>query len=535
MSDTTAVIRHGTIAPAMDGAGWHVAVALCIAALTIPLLLVEVPPILDYPNHLARLWILAVGQSDPVVSTFAEARWAILPNLGVDILVPPLIRLLPVHLAGRLMLAGLEVTLFAGCLAYSRALLGYRSGWALGSALIACNGAFLMGFLNFSLGLGLALLFAAHWLRHREHRPGATLAMAIPGAIALFFCHMAGLFFFLLLVGCREFAMAWDRRPVVLVRGLAWRAAFVLPVLVAPAVLYLLSPLEALDDPPSWSAWSDKVLRATFPMFGYNGWLDVAAAAAILGLLGILAVSRRLLVPLPARLALGVLVALYVVAPFTMKGVSYFDTRFAVMAWILVFAGLTPVRLARWPRQMLALAVALLVVARVGGIAWVWHGYGTELADLRAIMIPIRPADRVLVAAVFPDDAPAYFAQGRQSRWLPDGSATNGHCSALALIERKAFWPPLFANPTQQPVRYLPPFDAIADATGAVPSARMLSANDLAEDERMWFPIWDRWWRYFDWVLLEDPAAVPDLAKVGGGHLDLVAVNPAAALFRVRR
>src|SRR5258708_5372883 len=57
---------------------------LCLVLLA-PLLLVDVPPLLDYPNHLARAVFLAFGASDPLMSQYYAAHWAIIPDLGTDL------------------------------------------------------------------------------------------------------------------------------------------------------------------------------------------------------------------------------------------------------------------------------------------------------------------------------------------------------------------------------------------------------------------------------------------------------------------
>ncbi len=76
------------------------AVLLCVILLA-PLALVDVPPLLDYPNHLARAAVLAFGSDDPVLSRIYAAHWTVIPNLGTDLVLPPLLRVLSIHLAGR--------------------------------------------------------------------------------------------------------------------------------------------------------------------------------------------------------------------------------------------------------------------------------------------------------------------------------------------------------------------------------------------------------------------------------------------------
>ena len=95
------------------------------------------PPLLDYPNHLARAVVLAAGASDPILSRMYAPHWAIIPNLGTDLVLPPLLHLLPVHLAGRIVV-GIAILLpVLGTLAYSRAVFGFALAWPLGSG--ACR------------------------------------------------------------------------------------------------------------------------------------------------------------------------------------------------------------------------------------------------------------------------------------------------------------------------------------------------------------------------------------------------------------
>ena len=78
------------------------ALALLCLILLVPLTLVDVPPLLDYPNHLARAVVLASAETDPILSSMYTPRWAIIPDLGIDLVLPPLLHVLPTHLAGRI-------------------------------------------------------------------------------------------------------------------------------------------------------------------------------------------------------------------------------------------------------------------------------------------------------------------------------------------------------------------------------------------------------------------------------------------------
>src|SRR3979411_2526765 len=69
-------------------AGWPairvlIAAAALLALFSVPIFSTVLPPLFDYPNHLARFWILASGGN-----AFYAVHWAPLPNLAGDLIVP---------------------------------------------------------------------------------------------------------------------------------------------------------------------------------------------------------------------------------------------------------------------------------------------------------------------------------------------------------------------------------------------------------------------------------------------------------------
>ncbi|MEJ0017046.1 MAG: hypothetical protein WDN25_10860 [Acetobacteraceae bacterium] len=133
---------------------WALA-TLCLILLA-PLALVDVPPLLDYPNHLARAVVLASAGADPFLSQMYAARWGILPNLATDLVLPTLLDLLPVHLAGRIIVGIALLLPVLGTVAYSRAMFRIGAAWPMASALVAYNATFLLGFINFTIAIGIA-------------------------------------------------------------------------------------------------------------------------------------------------------------------------------------------------------------------------------------------------------------------------------------------------------------------------------------------------------------------------------------------
>jgi len=509
---------------------WALLVAGC-ALLLWPLMLVDMPPLLDYPNHLARAFILAQGDRDPVLAEMYAARWAIIPNLAMDAILPPLIRVLPVHVAGRLVIALALLLPVAGGILYSRALFGRCSLWSLGICLATANGLFLLGFMNFQLSVGLALVCAAAWLHWRERYPAAVAAFGALAAGALFLGHLMGLLFFALLVGCHDAARLFElRRDRQLAMQAVGRVLVLMPAAAVAIGLYSASPFGAEATQIAWGPLDQRLVRA-LPFFGYDLAADLACTALVLGVLAVLLWQRRLRVPRSSAILLAILAFLAVFAPLEFKGTGYVHARFAVMLSFMLFAAVRPVGLSRRAAWPIAAALAAIFLIRQAETAMVWHAHAQELAELRRVTASMPPGSRVLTAAVDMDEATEgrFGFLGRQL--LSDRTRIDGHVAALLVIERRAFWPFLFANVSQQPLRLREPYLTIGQQTVGIPNLRQLTASAPDEPEGGPFPIAGHWACCYDYVLVVPAAAHPGFTDP---ELEPVARSDFADLFRVR-
>ncbi|TMJ62181.1 MAG: hypothetical protein E6G81_02750, partial [Alphaproteobacteria bacterium] len=98
------VLLAGSLLAAGKLARIAVYFGLCAFALS-PLLWVRVPPLVDYPNHLARIWILVHGTEIPDLLANYQIHWRVLPDLAMDLVVSMLSPVLSVEDAGRVFVA----------------------------------------------------------------------------------------------------------------------------------------------------------------------------------------------------------------------------------------------------------------------------------------------------------------------------------------------------------------------------------------------------------------------------------------------
>ena len=88
---------------------------LLTAASLLPVLLTPIPAMVDYPNHLARMYILSRnGTAD--ANPYYEVTWAFYPNLAMDLLVPQIAQLISVENATRLFLLLSQSLIIGGAL-----------------------------------------------------------------------------------------------------------------------------------------------------------------------------------------------------------------------------------------------------------------------------------------------------------------------------------------------------------------------------------------------------------------------------------
>ena len=464
---------------------WLAALALVLISL-VPFVVVDVPAVLDYPNHLARIFVLA-HPDDPDLSRFYAPHWRILPNLGFDVLGVALLKILPVHVGGRILLAMSMIAPILGVFAYARAAFGKLSLWPLASIVIAFNGVFFLGFMNFLLATGLAFAAAGAWLSlRRAGRDGWCLVLGGLSSALLFFCHIFGVLLFALLIGCQEISPVREPGSV---KPQAWfRTLVMIVIALAPAiVLYFASPLsEHAAETGGWDG-KHKLWSLFIPFMTTSKILTLATALMIFSL-PILRWRQAQFAP-GTRLALVILALLYVAAPVTIKGGTLIDIRLSLMMGLLLFAGVD-LQLSPAGKKWTFAAIALLVGVRslITGLAW--YDHRRDLADLRATLALVPPGARVLAAQG------ENFATDPEvpARILPDVLKLDSHLPALLVIERKAFWPHMFADPTQQPLVVRPPYDRIADPLGDLPAWDRLASSMEPED--------------FDYVMLIDRPAL---------------------------
>jgi hypothetical protein len=165
--------------------------ALLATLLLLPLWIVRYPPLLDYPDHLARAFII-VHLHDPAYqfSNFYFTEWGPYPYLGMDLSLVGLQQLLPAEVAGRVLLSICVILVpMAGWWFLRQANPGH-DGLALWTLLLSYDPFFLYGFVNFQLGLALCFFTLGLWLRYLRKPSTLLWVAALALATCVYFTHL---------------------------------------------------------------------------------------------------------------------------------------------------------------------------------------------------------------------------------------------------------------------------------------------------------------------------------------------------------
>jgi hypothetical protein len=475
--------------------------ALLIAAIT-PVFLVDIPVLIDLPNHLSRMHILTESAANPFLQQHYRLTWGLLPNLAMDAFVVALHPMLSVFEATRVFLAITIVMLVGGTLLIHAALYGRLGLWQTAVFLVIFNQVLAWGFVNFLFGLGGALIAAACWIFSRQQNIIFRIAIFSTAATILFFSHLIALAVYALLIFGYEVAQAKPLKNGV--RGDTLRHAMVfLAQMIVPLTLWARLPGGAFEAQTAYVSAGFKVLALTAPFRFFFEPVDFAtivllATATIIGLR-----SKRIRIAPEMVLTVSALAALSLVMPHYFIGIFAVDQRFAIVTAFLLIATMNVSGLTG--RQSIAIAcVAFALFAwRIVGVAQDWRHINQQFAEFRTKIAAVEKGAHILVAQRKPDADYTFEPNGSNFAFW--------HLASLAVIDRDAFIPLTFTT-RYQPIKVQPDKAAISSPEGKPISYENLTlgaAGNTTEAgiTRATHPAsgyWTDWPKNYDYVLVLD-------------------------------
>src|SRR5450631_4433977 len=218
--------------PGSDRSMAIVVFALLAAVSLLPVLLTPIPAMVDYPNHLARMYILSQNGT-PDANPYYEVAWALYPNLAMDLLIPQMARLIGVENATRLFLLLSQLLIVGGACVLERVVKGYVHIAGFAALMFLYCLPFTWGFVNFEFGLGLALWGIAAYLFVAERTWPTRFAVNLIFVTGLFAAHLFALGVYGATLGLHELWRVRDRKLSYC------ELALQLVVIATPAVVLL--------------------------------------------------------------------------------------------------------------------------------------------------------------------------------------------------------------------------------------------------------------------------------------------------------
>jgi hypothetical protein len=418
-------------------------VAAMILIAFVPLLYPAIPPVVDIGGHMGRYKVAADLSSSPILQQWFSFQWLPIGNLGVDLLVVPLSKLIGVEPATKLVVLSIPPLTVAGMLWVAREVHNRLPPTVAFALPLAFGHPFMFGFVNFALSIALALLAFGLWLRlGRLGKSKLRAVLFVPISFIVFFAHTFGWGTLGLLCFSAEAVRQHDRGRSWWMSGLsaAWHSL----ALAYPALLVVLWRTEATGGlTHKWFDWEYKweyLLR----MFR-DRWeaFDIACAAIVLAVPLFALVHPRLTLSRNLAFSGLVLAACYVLLPRIVFGSAYADMRlvpFAAAIFVLAvrFKQETHFPLATW----LAYAAIGFMIVRIGATTTSMAIAGRKQAEQLKALDHLERGSRLAV-----------LVWDRCEQW---SLRRSDHLGAIATVRKEAYtndhWP--MAGSTLMKVRY---------------------------------------------------------------------------------
>ena len=500
--------------------GQIVVLALLLLLLaSIPVFTHPLPPLSDYINHLARMHVIAHGADNANLSRYYQIDWQIVPNLMIDIIIPPLARFMSVFVAGQLFTVLLFGVMISGALALHRALFGRWSVVPLIALPLIYNHIFLVGLMNYLFGIGIAMWALAAWIGLRDRPMVLRLAVATVLVVAMFFCHLFTVGLYGLGLLAYELWRLWLGRGESLGRRLVDFFAAGLPFL-ACLPLMLASPTLRLAGENYWEP-RGKIDGLMYVIQVYSDIVAFSLVAIFVTALAWAARHRLLRMHPAGWLILAIGTVVYLAMPRTLFASYIADQRLPIAIAFMLLAAVDlrmPTRIVR--RGFIAVVLTLLAV-RVIEVDATWSQLSTTTREFRNSVKRVTPGAKVLVA----------YADNTTGDDPSDLGLV--HAACIAIIERAALVSTAFTVPGKQIMHMRPDYRGFVDIEdGSPPSISQLivEADKPQEDTTDY---WRRWPSRYDFVYVlftQDDAPNPDPTR-----LTLAVDGERFQLYRIKR
>lgn len=384
-------------------------------------------PLVDYPNHLARSFVLA-HLHDPgfQFQAFYRSDWRPYPYLAMDFLLVALQQIVTVATASRIFLSLCVVSAPLGCWYFLRKANRGSEALAIWSALLSYGTFFLLGSVNLQLSIGICLFWLGYWLSSLGSRHVIRYMVLAALAIVLYLTHLFG---FCIAGFVATFYVVLDKRRPKL---LAWTWSLFVP----GAILFLYSGCTSgAGTGLQFRNLQEKITGVSALLRGYSTSLDLLSLVVMTAcILLVLCNNREFHLN---RVWMGIslaLFALYCLLPRVYGNAWDVDLR-VLSFWLPISIAALPV--GRWTKALVVIGLCLITL-RSANVIWNFHLQQQQLQALETSFASVPRGARLL---------PLVEADGERQVLR-----TYDHFWAFGIIQRGWLAPYLFQDPGVHPI-----------------------------------------------------------------------------------
>ncbi len=498
----------------------NIGFALLFVAAILPTLLVEIPAMEDYLDHLSRMYVLTTAGTNEA-NPYYQISWAVYSDLAMDIIVPLLGRFIDVETAGRIFFLTSQLLVITGAIAIELSVKRRHEIAGFAALLTLHSMPFSFGFVNFEFGTGVALWGIASWIglsRMDDWRPRFAAHSIFAGI--LFLSHFFALGIYGLTIGLLELRK-------LLGSSFSARQILIIFVTLASPVIFMLLLMKGTgagvgeNENAWWFAWKPVWFALFFN--GYNMPLAAGSAAAMSVLLFYGGLKRSLSITIDGKwIGLGILLV-FIVMPFKLFGSRMADIRMLTAACLVLPAFVTFSPRTRPLGYLMSLVVSAIILINSSYVSYLWLSYRSDYAAMKASFALVRQGSFVLVGDAI---------RGR-STLLTD--AHFWRAPALGVYYAKAFVSSLYTLPGQNAVKVRPDLKRLEvnskTETYEPPSLatlEIIARGGKVPDAPRYI---DNWTRDFDYLYVLGPPGPNVLPDV----LEELTAERRFTLYRVRK
>ena len=393
----------------------------------VPLIWPPIPPLVDLPGHMGRYAVQLNYENSAVLRDFYSFKWALIGNLGIDLLIIPVAKVFGVELGTKLIVMTIPALTAGGLLWIAREVHGRVPPTAFFALPLAYGHPFTFGFVNFCLAMALALCAFALWLRLA--RTGKLRLRAVLFLIIgplLWVTHTYGWATLGVLAFSAELIRQHDK-------GGSWpHAAFWAGVhclcLAPPMLLIILwRSGQVAGDTGDWFNWTAKLMWFNMTLRDRWQWFDALSLAILILLIAFGIRDRRVELSRNLGASALFLFAVFLLLPRIVFGSAYADMRLTpfMIAIAVIAIRLKPDASAAFARGCAIAALAFFGVrtaATTASFAIFSAGYERALPALDHL----PPGARVV----------SFVGHRCRLQWA---SNRMEHLPAIGIVRRQAF------------------------------------------------------------------------------------------------